>query len=74
MSEYNQEIQSNLKKITSLEDEVEMLKNENRQLKTETKSSFGINVKARIVCFIIGLILPTIYILRKRIKHKMFVV
>ena len=74
MSEYNQEIRSNLKKITSLEDEVEMLKNENRQLITETKSSFGINVKACIVCFITGLILPTIYILRKRIKHKMFVV
>lgn len=66
-SEMSQNIQAELKKVADLEAELAMLKDENKKLKSKATIR-GINYKVAIICFVLGLIIPILFIFRKKIR------
>lgn len=67
-SEHNKEITAERSKSSNLQQEVTQLRDENRELKSETTATAGSGIMSIVYGFIIGVVLTTIFFLKKKIK------
>lgn len=68
------DIASREERIADLESQINIIKDENSQLKSQTKPTSGFNFRLALMSFAIGFLIPVLFSLRHKIKKILFAV